>query len=356
MLLNLARAQSAGVCDVQVAYFHNTHAPNVELAQRARLAGVPVREVRSEGQVSSRAVRTIASLLTDERIDILHTHGFKGDVYGRLAGRMTRRPIVATCHNWLSGGWRLGIYNWLDGRALRGFDRVVAVSAVVARRLHALGVRSDRVRQIANGIDVSEFDEVPPARPSPTVIGMVARLDWQKGFEELLLAARSLREDFPSLQFLVVGDGPDAPAIAARALALGVAEQIVFAGQRSDIVRVYSEMDVFVLPSRNEGLPMTVLEAMASRRPVVATAVGGVPSVIDNGVTGLLVAPADARGLELALRRILHDADLRARLATSGRERVEREYSATGVAQRYQQVYEELLRSEGWRTSRLAAK
>ncbi len=139
---------------------------------------------------------------------------------------------------------------------------------------------------------------------------MVARLDLQKGFEYLLRAARELRATFPGLKFVIVGEGPDRNEIEDMIQRLGLQSTVVLAGQHSDMPGVYAAMDVFVLPSLNEGLPMTILEAMAASRPVIASRVGAIPKVIKDGETGLLVDPGDTDGLRNALARLLTDSDL----------------------------------------------
>ncbi len=159
------------------------------------------------------------------------------------------------------------------------------------------------------------------ARPLPVfdfdgnkVIGMVARLDLQKGFEYLLRAARELCGAFPALKVVIVGEGPDRHAIENMIQRFGLQSNVILAGQHSDMPGIYAAMDIFVLPSLNEGLPMTILEAMAASRPVIATRVGAIPRVIKDGETGLLVDPGDVNGLRNALARLLTDSDLCRRL------------------------------------------
>lgn len=347
MLLNLCASQQKAGCQNSLVIFYNVHAPNVELYERARRRGLSVRMVHCQGRADWRAVRQIEECIQEDGIQLLHTHGYKADLYGYVAARRSGKPIVATCHNWLGGSAALGIYNHLDRMALKRFQCLAAVSDSVAQRLLASGVPATKIRTIANGIDVQAFE---CARPSPVlnfdgskVIGMVARLDLKKGFEYLLRAARELRGTFPELKVVIVGEGPDRREIEGMIQRFGLQSNVILAGQHSDMPAIYAAMDVFVLPSLNEGLPMTILEAMAGSKPVIATRVGAIPKVIQDGETGLLVDPADSDGLRDALVRLLTDSDLCSRLGAAGHDWVSHNYTSEAMALKYRQMYDDVL-------------
>ncbi|HEY2912360.1 MAG TPA: glycosyltransferase family 4 protein [Candidatus Angelobacter sp.] len=347
MLLNLCASQQKAGCQNSLMIFYNVHAPNVEFYERARRRGLSVRMVHCQGRADWRAVRQIEECIQEDGIQLLHTHGYKADLYGYVAARRSGKPIVATCHNWVGGTAALGIYNRLDRMALKRFHGLAAVSDSVAQRLLAAGVPARKIRTIANGIDVQAFER---ARPSPVlsfdgskVIGMVARLDLQKGFEYLLRAARELRGEFPGLKVVIVGEGPDRREIEDMIQRFGLQSNVILAGQRSNMPGIYAAMDVFVLPSLNEGLPMTILEAMAGSKAVIATRVGAIPRVIQDGETGLLVDPGDTNGLRDALARLLNDSDLCRRLGAAGHDWVSRNYTSEAMALKYRQMYDEVL-------------
>ena len=174
------------------------------------------------------------------------------------------------------------------------------------------------------------------------MVGVVARLDLQKGFEYLLRAVRELCNIY-ALKVVIVGEGPDRKAIEDMVKEYGLQSNVVLAGQQSDMAGVYAAMDIFVLPSLNEGLPMTVLEAMAASRPVIATRVGAIPSVIQDGENGLLVDPKDVDGLRNALARLLSDSDLCRRMADRAHDWVGRNYTSEVMAVKYRHLYEEVL-------------
>lgn len=351
MLLNLCASQEqvrAG-CHSTLALFYNLRQPSLELCQRARRSGLSVRMVRCRGRADWRTLREIRQCIRADSADLVHTHGYKADLYGYLAARREGKPVVATCHNWVGGTAALRIYNRLDRMVLRKFSAIAAVSGDVAQRLLASGIARGRIRTIANGISVEAFAGAQPASfpgidsSCGNVIGMVARLDLQKGWEYLLLAVRELCRSFAGINVIIAGEGPDRAAIQSMVQNFGLQSHVLLAGQRNDMPAVYAAMDIFVLPSLNEGLPMTVLEAMASARPVIATRVGAVPSVVRDGETGLLVEPRDAAGLAKAISRLLADPDLRRRLGVRAREWVRQNYTSDAMAQKYRRMYEEVL-------------
>lgn len=351
MLLNLCASQGAAGCQNTLLLFYNVHTPNVEFYERARRHGISVRMVHCKGRADWRAVQQIEEYIQTEAIDIVHTHGYKADLYGFLAAWRSGKPVVATCHNWVGGTTALGIYNHLDRLALKKFSALAAVSDEVAQRLLDSGVPAEKIRIIANGIDVQSFEQ---GRPLPAlsfvgekVVGMVARLDLQKGFEYLLRAVRELCNTMNGFRVVIVGEGPDRQAIEAMVEEYGLQSSVMLAGQQSDMPAVYAAMDIFVLPSLNEGLPMTILEAMAASKPVVATRVGAIPKVINDGENGLLVNPRNSEALRDAIASLLSDPDKCRRMGERAHDWVSRNYTSEAMALKYRQLYDEILEKPG---------
>ncbi|HEV7523191.1 MAG TPA: glycosyltransferase family 4 protein [Candidatus Angelobacter sp.] len=347
MLLNLCASQQEAGCENSLLLFYNVHAPNIEFYERARRNGISVRMVHCQGRADWRAVRQIEEYIEQDGIDLLHTHGYKADLYGYVAARRSHKPIVATCHNWVGGTAALGIYNRIDRMALKRFNSLAAVSEPVAQRLLDSGVSGRKIKTIANGIDVEPFAHAQPL-PALTfgghkIVGMVARLDLQKGFEYLLRAVRELCGIFRELKVVIVGEGPDRKLIEDMIWQYSLESNVILAGQQTDMPGVYAAMDIFVLPSLSEGLPMTILEAMAASKPAIATRVGAVPSVIKHGETGLLVDPRDVDGLRDALARLLSQPDLCRRMGAAGHDWVSRTYTSEAMALKYRQMYDEVL-------------
>lgn len=347
MLLNLCASQEKAGCENSLLLFYNTHVPNVEFYERARRRGLSVRMVHCNGRADWRAVRQIEEYIQEDEVDLVHTHGYKADLYGYLAAWRCHKPVVATCHNWVGGTAALGIYNHLDRMALKKFNALAAVSDAVAHRLLAFGVPAEKIKTIANGIDVTAFERGQPLPllkdEGSIVVGVVARVDLQKGFEYLLRAARELCKMFPALRIVIAGEGPDRNAIEEMIEQYGLQSSVVLAGQQSNMPAVYAAMDIFVLPSLNEGLPMTVLEAMAASKPVIATRVGAIPSVIKDGENGLLVAPKDPEGLRNAIASLLNDPERRRRLGDQAHAWVSQNYTSEAMALKYREMYEAVL-------------
>ncbi|HKD78139.1 MAG TPA: glycosyltransferase family 4 protein [Candidatus Angelobacter sp.] len=345
MLLNLCLGQEKSGCRNSLVLFYNVHVPSVEFYERARRRGISVRMVHCQGRADWRAVRQIREYIHEDGADLIHTHGYKADIYGYFAARSEHKPVVATCHNWVGGTKALDIYNRLDRWVLKKFSAIAAVSAGVKERLIGSGIPANRIKLIDNGIDVEGFarPHVESPNTNSKVIGVVARLDLQKGFEYLLAAMSRLCQDFPGLSMVVSGEGPDRKAIEQMIVKYGLEKNVLLAGQQSDMPSVYAAMDIFVLPSLNEGLPMTVLEAMAAAKPIVATRVGAIPNVIRDGETGLLVDPRDEAGLRHAITRLLTDPDLCRRIGTEAQGWVGREYTSDAMALQYRALYEEAL-------------
>jgi glycosyltransferase involved in cell wall biosynthesis len=268
--------------------------------------------------------------------------------YGVLAAWLAHVPaIVATAQLYLEVGG--------DRQArlmLKLVQRVIAVSdEVKTRYARELGVPPRRLAVVRNGIRVPPAARIPdPAlrlelvhgRPDYVVL-TPARLHRQKGHAYLLSAAAQLHD----VTFVLAGDGPLRAELEGRARELGIAERCVFLGHRSDVPDLLAAADLFVLPSLFEGLPLSVLEAMAARRPVIATAIGGTDEAVIHELTGLLVRPRDPDALASAIRRMRSDPGLARRLAAAGRERVEREFSSVVTAHEVMWIYDEVIRNAG---------
>jgi glycosyltransferase involved in cell wall biosynthesis len=230
----------------------------------------------------------------------------------------------------------------------RGVDRYLAVSHAIAAALVAeYRWPAAKIEVVHNAVALERFSAPAPAglraelgagEGVPLVL-TPARLDPQKGHADLLAAAVQV----PGALFALAGDGPQRASLEALAARLGIADRVRFLGTRDDIPDLLAACDVFALPSLYEGSSLAVLEAMAARRAVIASAIGGTDELIEDGRDGFLVPPGDPEALAAALARLLNDAELRARLAANARERVEREFSRERMAARVGAAYEELL-------------
>jgi glycosyltransferase involved in cell wall biosynthesis len=240
-------------------------------------------------------------------------------------------------------------YGVVDRIALRKFARVVAVSDEVKARLLKAGVRAEVISLIRNGIELYPFDDAAPslwedsASNDTLIVGLIGRLSWEKGVDIFLRAAARVLVEFPSAKFVVVGEGPDKGKLEQLVNELKIRESVSMLGRRNDMPSVYASLDVMVSASRQEGLPMAILEGMASGLPLVATAVGEVPTVVLDGRTGVLVPAGNPDSLAAGIIELLRDPAMRKSLGSAARQRVEEEYSAVRMTNDYLCVYAEAI-------------
>lgn len=304
-------------------------------ADRAEGLGIPVHVILREPGVDVSYVNKLRTWLRDVRAEVIHTHNATALFYGALAGLAARVPVrIATEHDGVFPRSRSAAYS---NRVLvsRVLTHTVAVSEAV-RQLwcESDGVSKDRVIVIPNGVP-----DTQRARPghSGCRIGMVGRLSVEKGADLLLRAMALLpKERYPDAKLMVVGDGPQRPELEAMIRALGLTDRVEMLGTRHDVPEILATLDIFALPSRREGLPLALLEAMAASLPVVACAVGGVPEAITSDDLGLLVRPEDPEALSQALARLIDEAQLRATLGRAARRRFEQHYELSKMIDRYE--------------------
>jgi len=348
VVIALAESLERQDCRSTIGVFHNEHQQNEELTRQAEKRGLSVQQIACRGRWDRQAIRAIRETIESRNIDVLHTHGYKPDIYGFLAARGLGIPIVATCHLWTRQTVAVRFYDFLGSLFLRRFDAVVAVSDVIAKSLRHSGIRESKISVIDNGIDLPRFSQASPTlagkidKGQKLVVGTVGRLVEQKGLAYFLRAAREVLLDFPNAIFVVVGDGPDREKLEDLTKELAIERSVLFTGQCADMPGAYASMDVFVLASIDEGMPMAVLEALGSRKPVVATSVGAVPRLIIPEKTGLLVAPRDVQALKMAILKLLGDPSLRSQLGDAGKELVERGHSHELMAQNYLHLYRQM--------------
>jgi glycosyltransferase involved in cell wall biosynthesis len=356
MLLALARTLPGLGCGSIVGVFRDARAHNGELEKRAAQMGLQVESVPCAGRWDWRTVGRVRRLVEAHGVDVLHTHGYKADIYGYAAAWPNRAALVATCHNWPSRLPSMRVYAGLDRLVLRQFDRVATASGPVAEVLSRWKVPSYKLKTIPNGVDMQPFRE--PAQSlrgefgagPERLVGFVGRLVPDKGGAVLLAAAQAVLAVYPNAKFVFAGEGPARAEWEALAVRLGIASKVVFAGRRDDMPAVYASLDMVVLPSFQEAMPMCLLEALAAAKPVVATAVGAVGKVVLPGVTGLLCEPGDAHALSMGILRLLRDPELGRTLGNHGRAHVARLFASEVVARSYIGLYQEALRGHARQT------
>ncbi len=304
-------------------------------------------------------VSQLARWLIDDRIDILHTHSYKPNIYGRLAGSLCRSnhsiKMVAHYHNVYDDKWRKDDSLIYEQGLEPVTDCFLACSTSIARKnAEAIGLKNRQFEVILNGIDLDRFNEshdIASAKASFNmplgfkIIGTVGRISTQKAQDIFLQAAALVLQQFSNCLFLIVG-APEEPgqldALLALAASLGIQDKVIFLGHVNDIPKLYSILDVLAMPSRWEGLPLTLVEAMAIGLPIVTTAVGGISEVVTPDETALIVQPDNPRQLADAISRLLTDPDLCAIMKQSGRNRAQA-FSHVTIGQQAHRLYQKLL-------------
>ena len=317
--------------------------------------GIPVRHL-GRGRFDPRIVGDLVALARARGARVLHVHGYAAADFGRLAAPLAGAKLVLHEH---FADPRMPAYQSLADRLLRRrTDGAIAVSrSTRAFLVKERFVPEERVRLIWNGAPLDEFAPVPRERAlrvrhdlglpeDALVVGTIGRLNAQKGHRFLVEAAARLLAGRPRARFVVAGDGDHARDQREQAEALGIADRVVFAGHRSDVPDLLGALDVFCISSLYEGTPLALFEAMAAGKAIVSTSVDGCREVLEDGVTGVLVPPADAAALADGLDRVLGDEALRGAL---GRHALaaSRRYDVRACVDEMQAFYDDLLGGGG---------
>ena len=346
VILNMSRTLNEGSHASVLGVFSNTSNPNLQLHEVALKEGVESHLIPCEGQIDRKVTASIRQLVARTNAEVIHAHGYKADIYSYFALRGSRIPLVSTCHTWYDNNRTVTLYGKADRLVLRNYTAVVAVSDEVKQRLLKAGVREDKIHVIRNGIDLRPFDNASPSLrntlpENPPIVGLIGRLSVEKGVDIFLHAAAHVLAELPSTKFVVVGEGPDRDKLESLIDSLKLRQSVAMLGRRDDMPSVYASLNIMVSASRQEGLPMAILEGMASSLSIIATPVGGVPAMVRDGQTGVMVPPEDAALLASAIVALLQDPTRRERLGRAARKLIEDEFSADRMTADYLRVYEE---------------
>jgi glycosyltransferase involved in cell wall biosynthesis len=288
--------------------------------------------------------------LRDVGAQVLCCHGYKAGLTGLAAARKVAIPVVAVSRGWTGENLKVRLYEQLDRVALRWMDRVVCVSHGQATKVRRTGVPLRKMLVIPNAVNADRFSHPDPAAraelhryfatPPKWVVAGVGRLSPEKGFDVLIRAAAAVARLDPSVGFVVFGDGPLRKILTDRIITLGLEGRFVLAGYRSDLDRLFPCFDLLALSSYTEGLPNVVLEAFASGVPVVATAVGGTPEILQEGINGFLIRPGDSGQLADRILAILGSNSRGRSMGASGKRLVSSKFSFRAQSDSYRELFE----------------
>jgi glycosyltransferase involved in cell wall biosynthesis len=331
--------------------------PESPLHHKAAEAGLPVLPTRIKGEADFWAALRLGWAMKRRQCQLAHFHDAHSVTVGAAAARRARVPL-----RFISRRVDFPLKdNALSRRKYtQDVDAVIAISEGVRKVLLDSGVPPSLVHVIPSGIDFSPFRQKLPRdflrrefsfAPDDFLVGIVAALEDHKGHTYLLQASKVLKEQAPKVKIVVVGTGSLRMKLDRQARDLGVDDIVFFLGFREDVPRVLASLDLFVLSSYLEGMGSSLLDAMASRLPIVATRTGGIPEVVINGETGLLVPPRDPDALAQAILTLYRDRDLTGRLAERGFEVVNEKFSAEAMAWKVIDLYEQFAHRKGVRLS-----
>ncbi len=302
-------------------------------------------------KIDLKTIRLISSYVKNNGVDIVHTHGYKSNIYAKLSSLFTKKPIVSTCHNWINSNRKMNFYSSLDKRLLKHVDAVIPVSRPVQELLYKAGISRKKITLVENGIKIERFNTYVDERklkselcidPDRIIIGTVGRLSNEKGHRYLIEAAKKILTVHKNCVFLLIGDGVLKSQLMEYASKLNLGDRIIFAGKRLDVPQLLSIMDIFVLPSLLEGQPMALFEAMASKKPIVATKVGDVPKILSQGMCGILVPPSNSDAIAEAVLFLIANTDKAGHMASLAYSEVSEKYSSKQMANKYLDVYKSL--------------
>lgn len=320
-----------------------------------RAMDVPVTILGKRRGIDLRLAWRLWRWLRAHKPHIVHTHLFTADTWGRLVARLAGVPLVfSTVHS--VNSWQGRVHRLVDRTLALVTTRLIACTAQVADKLQNQdGIAATRIVTLANGVDLQRFAEVTPvdieqeldAAGSGTWLAVLGRLEPVKGQAYLLECLALLRDQGVDFRCVLIGDGPERAALVEQVARQQLAGHVWFAGFRDDVPGWLAAIDVLVMPSRWEGLPMALLEAMALGKPVVAHAVGGIPDVLRDGQEGLLVPPYHPQKMVQALTRLIGDAPLRQQMGARALARVRAYYSAEALARAYEKLYQDAMAEHG---------
>ncbi len=336
-LLTLLPDLRARGWDARFCLLHEDEPGAREFAERLEAAAVPVERVRLRRDVDPRAFVRLLRVVRRLRPALLHTHLVHADAYGLPSGKLARVPVLASTKHGFNPFRARRAFALADRMLARLADLHIAISAGLARYLaETEGFDAATFEIVHYGI-ARGAEPVPP--PSEPLLVCVGRLVPIKGHDVLLRALAAARERIPALTLEIVGDGPLRERLEQLAGELGIAEAVTFSGWLSPVTSAYERAAFAVVPSLGEGFGMVALEAAERGRAVVASAVGGLPEIVEDGRTGLLVAPGDAQALARALVELAGDPERREQMGADARGRALAEFSLDRCADRIDELY-----------------
>ncbi len=346
VVIELAKESRAFGYESIVGALKNEKDPVPEFITVAESCGLRTKIFECQGSFDFRVASKIKKYINRHQIEVLHCHGYKENAFGLLT--RSGIPMIATNHLWKDSTLKAKCYCLLDALLIRFFDRIVGVSDEIVQGMKNVGIKN--AFKIANGIDCNRFNFCSKdddfsrkynVQPNDFVLGMISSLSYEKNHQAALKALEKMSNQ--NLKLLIVGSGPLEDELRKLAENMGLTERVIFTGAVSEVTKILSIVDVFLLPSLSEGLPMALLEAMASGKAVVASNVGDVGNVVEDYVNGLLVNSNSVEELRTAIEFFCKNPEKLIECGHAARHTVKNRYSSSIMAKKYCCIYDSLL-------------
>ncbi|MBN2284940.1 MAG: glycosyltransferase family 4 protein [Tissierellales bacterium] len=301
-----------------------------------------------------RCFKMIFSILVKERFDLIHTHGYFADIVTIPVAKLLRIPVISTCHGFIANDRKLKRSYRIDRILLRFSNRVIAVSQGIKDELLKSGIKESKIEVVLNAVQTDTDNDVLTQNrykkrralhvsEKDFVLGYVGRLSREKGIHYLLDAVEILTKMDIPIKVVIIGDGPAKKDSKLLVRQKGVEDKVFFAGFQTDVKEWIPAMDVFALPSLTEGTPMALLEAMACRIPIVASAVGGIPQIIDSGKDGILVAPGKPKEIAAGIMELYNNNSLREKFVKAAYKKVKSNFDMKEWTETIESQYAEII-------------
>jgi glycosyltransferase involved in cell wall biosynthesis len=325
-----------------------------ELLNRAGSLGLSNFGIRMSSAFDVRALLNVVRLVKSQRVNLLCVHGYKSTIMGCIAAKLNGIPIIGFSRGYTAEDKKVAFYEWLDRKCLKNVDGIVCVSRGQKKQLRALGVRSSRFWVVHNSVSLNDHVDIECEKtrrdvlerlgiPGDSMLIVTAgRLSPEKGHRYLVDAISRLNK-CNGAYFVFCGSGACQAELEEKARDADVSEKCRFPGFRRDLQEIFRVMDLLVLPSLTEGLPNVVLEAFACKKPVIASAVGGVPEIVQDGINGVLVPPGDPDSLAKAISSFITSPDQFKHFGEAGYAKVRQNFTFELQTQRLESIYSELL-------------
>lgn len=323
-------------------------------AEELEKAGINVIALHKRGPFDLSIIGKLVRVIKENNISVVNTHLWGANLWGRIAAHKAKvKVIIATEHNldtWK--GWlHIALDKWLSYRT----DKIIVVSESVKYfYAHKVGIDSSKMVVVYNGIDLARYDCLPADKHefgidgNEVVIGIVGRLVPQKGHKYFLSAMKEILKKYGDspIKGIIIGSGPMEKELKQYSQELGLERNVIFTGLRTDIPRLLKMLNILVMPSTREGLPMIALEAMAAGVPVIAAEVGGIPEIVIDGKTGILIPPEDPDALAGAIMKCLDSSVMCNKIVAGAKEIIENKFQIAHMIINTESIYSELLRNK----------